>query len=76
MRQQPKSPRMDISSVSSNLLNQIGNSATQTGDAVTISVMRKAMDIQAQQAMTLIESAKASAPKPGAGPGQIVDTFA
>lgn len=67
---------MDISAIPSSLLQQIGNGATQTGDAVSISVMRKALDIQSQQAMALIESAKASAPKPSDGPGQVIDTYA
>lgn len=67
---------MDISGIPSSLLQQIGNGATQTGDAVSISVMRKALDIQSEQAMALIESAKAAAPKPSEGPGQLVDTYA
>jgi hypothetical protein len=38
--------------------------STRTGDAVTTATMKKAMDIQAQQAAQLIESARASAPQP------------
>lgn len=67
---------MDISAISPSLLQQIGNGATRTGDAVSISVMRKAMDIQSEQAMALIESAKAAAPAPQSGPGQLIDTHA
>ena len=67
---------MDISAISPSLLQHIGNSATQTGDAVSISVMRKALDIQSEQAMALIESAKSVAPAPQSGPGQLVDTYA
>lgn len=67
---------MDINRISSGSLARIGNSATQNGDAVTISVMRKALDIQAQQALSLIESAKASAPAPKTGPGQHIDVYA
>ncbi|MCB1792237.1 MAG: YjfB family protein [Gammaproteobacteria bacterium] len=64
---------MDISSISNSLLQQIGNSATQSGDAVTVSVMRKAMDIQAAQATQLIDSVAQSMPDPGARLGQNVD---
>lgn len=55
---------MDISGVSSSLMQHIANGATQTGDAVSISVMKKALDIQAQQSSQLIESAVQSAPEP------------
>ena len=64
---------MDISAISSSLLQQIGNSATQNGDAVTISVMRKALDIQSSQAAQLIESAAQSAPAPSGSLGQNID---
>jgi len=63
---------MDISSVSSSLIQQISNTSTETGDAVTIKVMRKALDIQEQQAMQLIESAAQSSP----AKAQKIDVFA
>lgn len=66
---------MDISSIPSSLVQNIANNATQTGDAVSISVMRKAMDLQGQQAMQLIESVAKSAPQPGVSGGHI-DTYA
>lgn len=53
---------MDISGVSNSMLAQIANGATQNGDAVTIAVLRKAMDIQAQQSLQLIQSVTQSAP--------------
>ena len=59
---------MDISAISNPLLQQIANGATRNGDAVTISVMRKAMDIQASQSMQLIESASQAMP---AGDGRL-----
>lgn len=64
---------MDMSGISPSLLQSIGNSATQTGDAVTVSVMRKAMDLQAAQATQLIESVAQSMPDPSARIGQNVD---
>ena len=64
---------MDISAVSSSLLQNISNNATQTGDAVTVSVMRKAMDIQAAQATQLIESVAQSMPDPAVRVGQNID---
>lgn len=68
---------MDISGISNSTLQQIGNSATQTGDAVSISVMRKALDIQSQQALALIEAAAVVAPRPAAGtPGAKLDVYA
>ena len=67
---------MDISSISNSLLQQIGNSATQTGDAVSVSLMRKAMDIQSSQATQLIESVARSMPDPGTRLGSIIDVKA
>ena len=64
---------MDISAISGSLLQNISNSATQTGDAVTVSVMRKAMDIQAAQATQLIESVAQSMPDPAVRVGQNID---
>jgi len=45
---------VDISSISSAAMS----STVRTGDAVAISVQKKAMDAQAQAAMQLIDSAK------------------
>ena len=64
---------MEISGIPNSLLQQIGNGATQNGDAVTVSVLRKAMDIQAAQATQLIESVAQSMPEPAASLGQHVD---
>ena len=64
---------MDISGISGSLLQQISNGATQNGDAVAISMMRKALDIQASQAGQLIQSAAQSMPDPGSQLGQNVD---
>lgn len=54
---------MDISGVSNSMLQSIANTSTQNGDAVTVSVMKKALDVQEQQAAQMIESVKDSAPK-------------
>ena len=56
------------------MLQSIAATSTQTGDAVTISVMKKAMDLQAAQASQLIESAVQSVPQPG-NKGQNIDIF-
>ncbi len=48
---------MDISSISSTTITSIANSATRNGDAVAITMQKKAMDIQADAAMQLIASA-------------------
>jgi len=64
---------MDISGISNSLLQQIGNGATQTGDAVSISLMRKALDIQSSQATQLIESVARSMPDAGSRLGQNID---
>ncbi len=50
---------MDISSIANTTITSIANSATRSGDAVAVSVQKKAMDIQAQSAMQLINSAAA-----------------
>lgn len=64
---------MGISAISSSLLQNISNGASQTGDAVTVSVMRKAMDIQSAQAAQLIESVAQSMPDPAVRVGQNID---
>lgn len=67
---------MDVSGISGSLLQQIGNGATQSGDTVTISVMRKAMDIQAAQATQLIESVAQSMPDPASRVGRNINVKA
>lgn len=64
---------MGISGISSSLLQQINNSATQTGDAVSIKMMREALDIQSAQAAQLINSVAESVPAPAKGSGQYID---
>ena len=59
---------MEISGSSAAALDQYSRN---TGDAVTMSTMKKAMDIQADMANQLIESIPA--PQPAAGKGQYVD---
>jgi hypothetical protein len=67
---------MNMSGIPDSLLQQIGNSATQTGDAVAVSVMRKALDAQASQAARLIESVAQSMPDPAGALGHHVDVRA
>ena len=64
---------MEISAISDSLLQQISNGATRTGDTVSISMMRKALDIQASQATQLIKSVARSMPEQGSSLGQNVD---
>ncbi|WP_078118146.1 YjfB family protein [Thiosocius teredinicola] len=64
---------MNISSIPSSLLQQINNGATQTGDAVAISVMRKTLDIQASQASQLISAAAQAGPDPSNPVGQNIN---
>lgn len=67
---------MDLSGISGGLLQQVANSSSQNGDAVTISVLRKAMDIQASQAQQLIDSVKQTAPSADGQVGQMIDVRA
>ncbi|MCB1785595.1 MAG: YjfB family protein [Gammaproteobacteria bacterium] len=67
---------MDISAISSSLIQQINGDATQSGDAVAISVLRKALDVQSTQAAQLIASVAASVPDPGSAVGHHVDVRA
>lgn len=64
---------MDISSVGS-----ISSAASQAqvGDAVSIVVLKKAIDLQAQGALQLIESLPQPATNSPPNLGQGVDTFA
>lgn len=52
---------MDIKTIASGAVAQ--SVAQKTGDAVGVTVARKALDIQETQAAQLIDSAKKSAPK-------------
>ena len=67
---------MDISGISSSLLQQISHGATQTGDAVAISVLRKALDMQSSQAAQLIATAAQGVPDPVGRLGQHIDVRA
>jgi len=62
---------MDISSLSSAAITSIANSATQNGDAVAITMQKKAMDIQADAAMQLIASAASVQTSPAATGGNL-----
>ena len=53
---------MELSGISSATLASISGTSTRNGDAVAISVLKKAMDIQASSAAQLIASAQSSAP--------------
>lgn len=53
---------MDINSISSGVVNQAQQQ--KTGDAVGVTVARKAMDIQSSVATQLIDSVKKSTPPP------------
>lgn len=64
---------MNVTAIPESLLQQIGNSATQSGDAVAISVMRKALDTQASQATQLIDAVAQSMPDPASPLGQNVN---
>jgi hypothetical protein len=64
---------MDSTGISNSLIQQINNSATRTGDAVSITMMRKALDIQTLQATQLIESVARSTPDPTSRIGQNID---
>ncbi len=48
---------MDISSISSTAITSIAISAKRNGDAVAITMQKKAMDIQSDAAMQLIAAA-------------------
>ena len=64
---------MDISSVSS--LSTAASQA-QTGDAVSIAVLKKAIDLQAQGALQLIDSLPQPTTNSPSHLGQGVNTFA
>lgn len=57
------------------MIQSIAGNAVQNGDAVVISVMKKAMDIQSSQASQLIESVAQSVPQTGKL-GSNIDIFA
>lgn len=67
---------MDLNGISSATIASISGTSTRSGDSLTISVLKKAMDIQADNAAQLIASAQASAPAkpdPGSAIGQNLD---
>jgi hypothetical protein len=64
---------MTISGIPDSLLQQINSSATRPGDAVAVTMMRKALDIQASQATQLIQSVSQSTPDPGSRLGSNID---
>lgn len=66
---------MDISGISSASLQAIAGTSTQNGDAVSISVLKKAMDLQAAQASQLIQSVTQSTSPPELS-GQHIDIYA
>ena len=53
---------MEITGLSASMVASGG--AVQTGDAVAVSVQKKAMDIQQSQAQQLIQSVEQSVPQP------------
>ncbi len=56
---------MNISGLSSAVIQSIAGNATVDHDAVVTTVLKKAMDIQASQASQLIESVAKSMPQSG-----------
>lgn len=64
---------MDISGISGGLLQQISNDATRSGDAVAVTLLRKAMDLHASQAVQMIQAVEQGMPDPSARTGQHVD---
>ena len=64
---------MTISGIPDSLLQQINNSATRPGDAVAVTMMRKALDIQASQAAQLIQSVNQSTPDRSSRLGSNID---
>lgn len=56
---------MNISGISSVVVQSIAGNATVNNDAVVTSVLKKAMDIQASQASQLIASVAESVPQSG-----------
>ena len=62
---------MNVSGVSASMAE--ASSSVQTGDAVAVSVQKKAMDIESANAQQLIESVAASAPKL---PSSAIDLYA
>ena len=62
---------MNVSGVSASMA--AASSSVQTGDAVAVSVQKKAMDIESANAQQLIESVAASAPKL---PSSAIDLYA
>ena len=64
---------MTISGIPDSLLQQIGNSATRPGDAVAVTMMRKALDIKASLATQLIHAVEQNTPDPSTRLGRNID---
>jgi hypothetical protein len=64
---------MNASAIPDSLLQQISNGATRPGDAVSVTMLRKALDLQAVQAAQLIASVAQSLPDPAARIGRHID---
>ncbi len=63
---------MDISGVSSSVVQSLVGDNVAASDAVTVKVLDKAMDIQAQTALQLLEAL----PDPTSSLGQTINDYA
>ncbi len=64
---------MEITGFSASMVASGGS--VQTGDAVAVSVQKKAMDIQQSQAQQLIQSVEQSVPKPQTSSQSSIDVY-
>lgn len=64
---------MDVSEIAA---TATGMSQARTAEAVQLAVLKKAMDIQSQSAMQLVQAASQVIPSNPPNLGQRVDTFA
>jgi hypothetical protein len=55
---------MDVSGVNSAAISMVANTEPPTREAISVSVQKKAMDIEKQTAAQLIASIEQSTPKP------------
>lgn len=60
---------MNVSGVSASTMMNIANTATQTGDAVAITMQKKAMDMQASTAAQLLNAVPSPAAPASGGAG-------
>ena len=67
---------MDFNGISSATMTAIAGNSTRNGDAVAISVLKKAMDAQASQAQQMIAAVPKSAPDADSLVGQNIDVRA